>query len=123
MLGGDLLLKWKPSAHRSLAWQTEYIARWKQVDGGTEIDGGLYSMIDFQFLKRWVAGFRYDQVGIPVGLVTREYKLTPALTFRPTEFSQIRLQYEYYKIANQPSHQSAILQLMFNLGVHGAHLF
>jgi hypothetical protein len=111
------------SANQSLSWQTEYIARREQVEGGVETDGGLYSSIDFQFLKRWVAGFRYDQMGIPTGLVEREFRLTPALAFRPTEFSQIRLQYELDKIRGQDPTQAVILQLMFSLGVHGAHQF
>ncbi|MFO1520000.1 MAG: hypothetical protein U1F57_10115 [bacterium] len=123
MFGGDFYLKWKPSARQSLSWQTEYIGRREQVPGTTMTDGGLYSYLDYQFLKRWHAGLRYDQVGIPSGLVAREYRLTPAITFQPTEFSQIRLQYEYDKATNQDPVHAAILQFMFSLGVHGAHQF
>jgi hypothetical protein len=123
LYGGDFLLKWKPSSYRSLSWQTEYIGRQEQTPDGSFNDGGLYSYIDYQFLKRWTLGLRYDQVGIPGGLVAREFRLTPAFTFRPTEFSQIRLQYEYDKIAEQEAIQAAILQFEFSFGVHGAHPF
>lgn len=123
LVGGDLLLKWKPSSYSSLVWQTEYIFRSKQFSNNTANDGGLYSYLDYQFYKQFHAGFRYDQMGIPSGQFNNEYRLTPAFTYNPTEFSQIRVQYEYDKKANFAGTHAAILQLMFNLGVHGAHLF
>jgi len=123
LYGGDLLLKWKPSARTSLAWQSEFIGRQMQLPGGHISDGGLYSYLDYQFFKRWHAAFRVDQMGLPQGLQARETRLTPALAFNPTEFSQIRLQYEADKIAGLDWANAVILQLMFNLGAHGAHNF
>ncbi len=125
--GGDFLLKWKPSANTSLSWQTEYIGRKMQVTAedltNAITDGGLYSYIDWQFFKRWHAAFRLDQMGLPVGLQPRETRLTPAIAFNPTEFSQIRLQYEADKLTGEDWASAVILQLMFTLGAHGAHLF
>ncbi len=123
LYGGDMYWKWKPSANTALAWQTEFLGRKMQTPTGSVTDGGLYSYLEYQFLKRWRAAFRYDQMGIPQGLQAREVRLTPALTFNPTEFSQIRLQYEADKIRGQDWTNAAILQLMFVLGAHGAHLF
>lgn len=123
LYGGDLLLKWKPSARSSLTWQTEFIGRQMQVPGANEADGGLYSYLDWQFFKRWHAAFRWDQMGLPQGLQARETRLTPAIAFNPTEFSQIRLQYEADKIRGLDWANAVILQLMFNLGAHGAHNF
>lgn len=123
LYGGDLYLKWKPSARTSLSWQTEFIGRKMQVPGDNISDGGLYSFLDFQFFKRWHAAFRYDQMGIPQGLQTRELRLTPAIAFNPTEFSQIRLQYEADKISGEDWANAVILQLMFTLGAHGVHAF
>jgi hypothetical protein len=123
LYGGDFLLKWKPSAYTSLSWQTEYMLRREQFPNATITDGGLYSYIDYQFFKQFHAGLRYDQMGIPSGVFNNEWRLTPAFTFNPTEFSQIRLQYEVGKKQGLSTTQAAILQLMFVLGVHGAHLF
>jgi hypothetical protein len=123
LYGGDFLLKWKHSAYTSLVWQTEYMLRQKQYPNATVTDGGLYSYIDYQFFKQFHAGLRYDQMGIPSGVFNNEWRLTPAFTFNPTEFSQIRLQYELDKRQGFSANQAAILQLMFSLGVHGAHLF
>lgn len=123
LVGSDFLLKWKPSAYRSLTWQTEFIARRMEVPFAAEWDGGLYSYIDYQFLKRWHLGFRYDQMGIPEGLVASEFRVTPAITFNPTEFSRIRLQYEYDKISELVGSHAAMLQFQFSMGPHGAHPF
>lgn len=123
LVGGDFLLKWKPSARTSVAWQTEYILRRMQFPGFLASDGGLYSYVDVQFLKQWHAALRYDQVGVPQGVVAREFRLTPAISFDPTEFSRIRLQYEFDKVANADPVHSMFLQFQFSLGPHGVHPF
>ncbi|QQR81918.1 MAG: hypothetical protein IPJ69_07500 [Deltaproteobacteria bacterium] len=121
--GGDFFLKWKPSAETSVSWQTEYMCRRYQGMTSTDQDGGLYTSIDYQFLKRWHAGLRYDRLGLPEGLITKEWKVTPAIAFDPTEFSRLRLQYAYDKTSISPAVQSVVLQLQFSMGVHGAHAF
>lgn len=124
LYGGDLLLKWKPKAHRSVTWQTEYIQRVFEDNDQTARDGGLYSYIDWQFLKRWNAGVRFDRMGIPEGLIEGESRLTPGLTFHPTEFSRLRAQYEYIKTDGiAEAEHAGMLQLQFNIGPHGAHAF
>ncbi|HKX12347.1 MAG TPA: hypothetical protein VJP40_04270 [bacterium] len=122
LYGGDLLLRWKPSASTGLTWQTEYILRRMEFPGGgVQSDGGLYSYLDWQFFKRWHAGIRYDQMGIPEGIIPNQYRISPALTFEPTEFSRIRLQYEYDKTANFDGVHAAMFQFQFSMGPHAAH--
>ncbi len=121
--GGDLFLKWKPSAQTSLSWQTEYMRRGYEGETVTDKDGGLYTYVDYQFLKRWHAGLRYDRLGLPEGLIPKEWKVTPAIAFDPTEFSRVRLQYGYDKVGTDPAIQSVFLQLQFSMGPHGAHNF
>jgi hypothetical protein len=123
MFGGDILIKWKPKAYRSLTWQSEYINRSKELVGGRQTDGGLYSYVDWRFSKRWHAGIRYDQVGLPEGLILREYRVSPAITFDPTEFSRLRLQYNYDKVRTLDPVHAVFVQMQFNVGVHGAHPF
>ncbi len=121
--GGDALIKWKPSSYRSLSWQSEYLVRNFELPGSHQHDGGLYTSVDYQFAKRWHAALRYDQMGLPEGLILKEYRITPAMTFSPTEFSRLRLQYEYDKVrTNDPVH-AVFLQMQFNMGPHGAHAF
>ena len=122
--GGDFLFKWKPKSYRSVVWQSEYLMRsLEDAPGSRRSDGGFYSYIDYQFLKRWHAGVRYDQVGVPNALVAREFRITPALTFNPTEFSRVRAQYECDKVSGMKVANAAFLQLEFSMGPHGAHPF
>lgn len=123
LVGGDFLLRWKPSARTGLSWQTEYILRRMQFPGFLASDGGLYSYVEAQFLKNWYAAFRYDQMGIPQGVVPKEFRLTPAIGYAPTEFSRIRLQYEYDKTTNTDPVHAMFLQFQFSLGPHGVHPF
>jgi hypothetical protein len=52
------------------------------------------------------------------------FRFTPAVTFYPSEFSKVRLQYNYDKPSDFDSAQHvAILQLEFVVGAHGAHKF
>ncbi len=121
--GGDVFLKWKPSDQTSVSWQTEYMRRSYQGMVSTDKDGGLYTYVDYQFRKRWHAGLRYDRLGLPEGLIQKEWKVTPAIAFDPTEFSRVRLQYGYDKVGVDPAIQSVFLQLQFSMGPHGAHNF
>lgn len=123
LYGGDLLVKWKPGSRKGITWQSEYIYRKRDEPGSSRHDGGLYSFIDYQFAQRWHGGLRYDQVGLPEDLVTGRYRLTPTITFNPTEFSRLRLQYEYDKTQNLKAVHATLLQLEYSMGPHGAHPF
>ena len=123
LFGSDLFLRWRPSAQQSLSWQTEYIFRRMQVPGDVLNDGGLYSYIEYQFARRWRSALRYDQMGLPSSVFKKQFRITPAISFDPTEFSRIRLQYEYDKIPNQEASHAVIMQLQFSMGPHGAHPF
>ena len=54
----------------------------------------------------------------------RPYRLTGALEFNPTEFSRIRLQYNYDQSAmNDKVNNEILLQVILAIGAHGAHPF
>lgn len=122
--GTDLYLRWKPSERRGLKWQTEYFARRREDGtGAAPIEGGLYSQIVGQFARRWEAGVRFDQIGLPKDAV-RQTSLTPALTFLASEFFRVRAQYEWIHTDGVGKEQhEAFLQIQFNMGPHGAHTF
>jgi hypothetical protein len=123
LYGGDLLVKWRSRAGRGITWQSEYIFRSLQGAGTLLRDGGAYTYLDWQFHKRWHAGLRFDYVGLPEDVITREWRLTPTLTFDPTEFSRLRVQYALGQVGGADAVHAAFLQLQFNIGVHGAHAF
>lgn len=59
--------------------------------------------------------------GETLGLPGRAYRISPMLTFSPSEFSQFRLEYDYLN-QNYAGNQHAIfLQFQYAIGAHGAH--
>jgi len=149
--GGDLYVKWKPVDHVKgfpfVAWQTEYLFRDYEA-GPDNVNGipadrlkdfGLYSQLVYGFYKRWVAGVRIDYVNSSGGgaaapfLVSRaqrdlageRWRLSPNLTFSPSEFSKFRLQYnlDFAESRRREAVHGVFLQVEFNIGEHAAHTF
>lgn len=107
----------------------------------TLTDYGLYSQITYGFRKGWVAGLRGDYVWGEKGdyekfpksfdgeLITTDpmrncrWRISPNLTWYPTEFSKLRLQYNYDWRQNIGVDHSVWLQFEFLLGSHAAHKF
>lgn len=97
------------------------------------VDYGFYTQLLYGFRPGWVTGLRWDYVaperalyeGI-VGLDAardRRWRLSPNLTWHPSEFSKVRLQYNYDARANIGPDHSVWLQFEFALGAHAAHKF
>jgi hypothetical protein len=122
IIGGDFLLKWRPAPERGIDWQSEYIYRHRQIPGGTESDGGISSYLLGNWSKRWGAGLRAEYYGIP-NIGERTFSLSPMISFRTTEFFRLRAQYELLKTFDGNTNHAAFLQMIFNMGPHGAHQF
>jgi hypothetical protein len=45
------------------------------------------------------------------------------LTFRPSEFSQVRSQYRRTKYGEGPTANELLFQFQFSIGTHGAHVY
>ncbi len=145
--GADLLYKWKSSHAEGgfpfVKWQTEFMYRRFQAGHGandsfpvaeTFHDWGLYSQVLWGFKKGWVAGIRGDYVDMQNSQFTDDldrqsrWRISANLTWYPTEFSKIRLQYNqdfleenFFLSAREV--ESVFLQWEFILGAHGAHKF
>ena len=140
--GFDIYWKWKPANSQAgfpfVSWQTE--ALYQRFEAGADPsfslpaetlkDWGFYSQVLWGFKQRWVAGLRgeyvngndgaYDPSDVFRGERTR---ISPDLTFYPTEFSKIRLQYNYDHGELFGNEHSVWMQVEFLLGSHGAHKF
>ncbi|MBI2503290.1 MAG: hypothetical protein HYW07_08660, partial [Candidatus Latescibacteria bacterium] len=137
ILGGDFYLKWKPLRnHRGwpfAALQAEVMNRRYEVGGPSETldDWGLYLEGLWGFQTRWVAGLRADWAdgdgnsgGEEDALRDRRFRLSPALTWYPSEFSKLRFQYNYDRAEHLDGPESAFwTQFEFMLGTHPAHSF
>jgi hypothetical protein len=145
--GADLFYKWK-SAHAAggwpfVKWQTEALARRFEAGRGvsdqfpvreTFDDWGVYSQVVWGFYKGWAAGLRGDFLHMEASAFTDDperqsrWRLSPDVTWYPTEFSKFRLQYNHdFLEANNfiraGNADSVFLQFEFSLGAHGAHKF
>ena len=111
------------------------------LPGETLTDYGFYSQVLYGFKRGWVAGLRFDYVtgdrgdyelrslsfdGEPLGRDLQRaerWRISPNLTWYPTEFSKLRLQYNYDDRKGIGVDHSVWLQLEFILGAHAAHKF
>lgn len=142
--GGDLYWKWKPANASAgfpfVSWQTE--ALYERFQAGADPlvpvplpaetldDWGFYSQVLWGFHPRWVAGLRGEYANGNKGADDPQdvfrgerERVSPALTFYPSEFSKVRLQFNYDHGALFGDAQSVWLQMEFLLGAHGAHKF
>src|SRR5256714_698942 len=145
--GGDFLYKWKSANAEGgfpfVKWQTELMYRRFEAGRGinesfpvseTFHDWGFYSQLLWGFRKGWVAGIRGDYYNADDSRFTDDddrqsrSRITANLTWYPTEFSKIRLQYNHdffddtFFLAGRDV-DSVFLQFEFILGSHGAHKF
>lgn len=99
----------------------------------TLVDWGGYSQVLWGFKPGWVAGLRGDYAagkqaeyeklyGSDLARGTR-WRISPNLTWYPSEFSKLRLQYNYDQRDGIGSDHSLWLQFEFLLGAHAAHKF
>ena len=137
--GGDLFWKWKPPWQAGgfpfVAFQTEALGRRYEAGAAaalpreTLFDWGLYSQLAYGFTQRWVAGLRGDWVSGDRGSFRPDpdradrFRVSPDLTFYPTEFSKLRLQYNFDHGQLAGDDSSVWLQAEFLLGAHAAHKF
>lgn len=131
--GLDAYLKWKPVVTERgfpfVSWQTEVMARRYEAgeDKALLRDRGLYTQILWGFAPRWVAGLRYDWADgddPQDPMRDRRRRVSPNVTYYPTEFSKLRLQVN----VDRPEHLNkdvygVWLQAEFLLGAHAAHAF
>lgn len=111
------------------------------LKGETLVDYGFYSQVLYGFHRGWVAGLRFDYLtsdqadyeSRPLSLDgerlgrdpqrDQRWRLSPNLTWYPSEFSKVRLQYNYDDRRGIGTDHSVWLQFEFLLGAHGAHKF
>jgi hypothetical protein len=135
--------------YRELQLQAEFMYRDAETAEGDQADWGLYAQGVYRFAKRWNAGIRYgitdtDDPLTPedepeeefldvdseegdghedgeLGLFGRQYRVSGMLTFNPTEFSRIRLQYDYLNQDFANNQHGLFLQFQYAIGAHGSH--
>jgi uncharacterized coiled-coil protein SlyX len=143
LYGLETVYKWKPSTHRSFLLQGEYVLRNQAgtlentvlgTDSRlTKSQDGAYIQGLYQ-IERWRLGARYDRLslfkddyrlaGAPQGFGSNPWRATGALEFNLSEFSRLRLQYNYDRSGGDGRTNNEIfLQFILGIGAHAAHAF
>ena len=143
--GADLYWKWKSAtAHQGfpfVSFQSEVLfrrygaaARVAAADSSVPLpaetlrDRGMYAQLLWGIKPLFVLGLRGEFAnGDPAAFVSDlrgdRYRLSPNLTWYPTEFSKVRLQYNYDHRTGIGIDHSVWMQFEFLLGAHAAHKF
>lgn len=145
IFGADLYWKWK-SARASagfpfVSWQTEALFRRYDAAERASVedplvvlpgeqlrDRGIYSEILWGVKPRVVLGLRGEAVSANQAAFTSperatRHRVSPSVTWYPSEFSKLRLQYNYDDRKGFGTDHSLWLQFEFILGAHAAHKF
>ena len=142
IIGTDVYFKWQPAYVQRgfpfVSWHTEVLQRRYEVgelDEPTQEtlkDWGVFSQALWGFRPGWVAGLRAEFAESDGGegreedpLRDQRKRLSPNLTWYPSEYSKLRLQYnrDWAEHLDGGSADSLFLQLEFSLGSHMAHIF
>jgi hypothetical protein len=127
LYGVDATFRWKPlrrAIYNSFTGRAEFVWSRREDLGFTERAFGYYVSGDYRLNRRWTVGGRFDRAGRATSANETDKGFSAILTYWPSEFSQIRGQYRFARYAGQPQDASELrLQILFNLGAHGAHPF
>jgi hypothetical protein len=143
--GADIYWKWKSlRAHQGfpfVSFQSEALTR--RYDAAQRVsaedsavvfpeeilrDHGMYAQVLWGIKPLLVAGLRgefvsADQATFVSPSRADRYRVSPNLTWYPTEFSKVRLQYNYDHREGIGVDHSVWMQFEFLLGAHAAHKF
>jgi len=140
IVGADAFLKWHPDYSQRgfpfVSWHTEWLSRrYEANDRGNfnrEVltDSGFFSQLLWGFELDWIAGLRFENThangdNLLDPLRDKRRRLSANLTWRLSEFSKLRLQYnrDWAEHLEEDTADSLILQMEFSLGSHMAHKF
>jgi hypothetical protein len=139
----DFKYKYRPSSYTSLVLQGEYLysTRSARQDASltpyldqsgmavvrTVTSGGLYVYADFQFMKIFSIGSRYDWAETPYHADERAHGIAVFFGYYPVE-ETLGVKLEYANTTTMTagvseSVNSIALQVLFSLGPHKAHPF
>jgi len=151
--GADLVVKWRPGTSQRgwpfLLWESEIMKRDYRaaaflddsdpadvVDlaATTLRDWGVYTQVLYGFHPGWAAGLRYDYAtgsGESVGgrpadpFRDDRHRISPLVSWQPSEFSRLRLQYNYDRADHLPDKEAHSLWLGAEImyGAHPAHTY
>ncbi len=137
----DLSVRWRPlgraAKERSVLWRNELLVR--RMSGETV--AGAYSLARWQWARRWFVLGRYERFGFGADAHAGEdpaeqgdphaadpeerWRASVAWAYVPSEFQALRLQASHTQSTSGDgdSEDRIMLQYIFSLGSHPAHLY
>lgn len=142
-LNGDFKYKYRPSAYTSLTLQGEYLFNTRNASQNRTLvpfldasgsperrqikSSGLYAFADYQFMKVFSVGARYDWSESPYSAQDKANAVSIFLGYYPVEETLgFRLQYQHTTTQAPGISQSVNsigLEILLSLGPHKAHPF
>jgi hypothetical protein len=147
ILGGDIVMKYFLDSYRYISLEGEYLYRsiegdYYDAETGSTIksdvekkQSGYYAQLIVRPFMVWRMGVRYESLinnSVKTGGVKSDAekilpKYSAMVEYNPTEFSRVRLQYNYDRSVfleekRKPVHEVA-LTFNMSIGAHGAHSF
>ena len=129
LTGIDATLRWKPlrrGLYRSLLVRGEWMLSDRETPAGTVRASGWYLLAQYQLGRRWFVAARHDESDHADDSSLRDRGNSLAVTFWPSEFSQLRAQarrIDYALASGKTPATELLLQVQFSIGAHGAHTF
>ena len=126
LYGVDATLRWKPlqrAIYNSFIGRTEVIWSRRDQFDGLQKAMGFYVSGDYQLDRRWFVGARYDRSDRADHASLLDTGESFIVSYRPSEFSQLRSQYRRTRYAIGPTANELLFQFQFAIGAHGAHPF
>ncbi|MCE1248755.1 MAG: hypothetical protein LWY06_19110 [Firmicutes bacterium] len=125
--GVDLTYRWRPlqrGRYNSVLVRGEHFWSSRENTEGRYINTkGYYGFAQYQLNRNWYIGTRYDYSEYPYTSKLHEKSISGILTYYPTEFSYMRLQYKSTDSNYATPLYQWLFQLNFMVGPHGAHKF
>jgi len=123
----DLTVQTQLNSYSSLAWQSEYMYRYKEQDVKSGRQDGMYTQLVYDVDQNYAMGARYD-ILMKNNLGDSDLAMyTAMIEYKPFEFSRLRLEYSFDKSKYYSGEQKDVQQLMLELniavGAHGAHSY
>jgi hypothetical protein len=126
LVGFDATFRYRPlrtALYRRFLARTEMAWSRRSELAGQPQSFGAYVSGEYQFSRRWYVGARLDYADRAEDPLLTDKGGSLILTFVPSEFSQIRGQYRRTRYGEGTTANEFLVQFLFSIGAHGAHVF
>lgn len=126
LFGVDATFRYRPlrrAIYTRVLARTELVWSQRREPAGTQDAFGGYGYLEYQYARRWTVGARFDYSERAADAALADKGGSFLLTFRPSEFNQIRAQYRHTRLGDGPRNNEFLFQFLFAIGAHGAHAF